>query len=126
MFKLSIITAIHNGLPMNRLFWNSLKNNTETPFQLIVIDNHSTDGSEEFFRGVAQESLNSASQVVYIRNEFNQPYPASQIQGMSHAQNDILCFLNNDIWMPKGWELPFLEKLAENPWYILKIGRAHV
>ncbi len=117
--SLSIITAIHNGLPMNQLFWKALSQNTQTPFELIIIDNHSTDGSEVFFKDLAKNTYGSDKTVVHIRNNFNQPYPHSQIQGMREAKNEILCFLNNDIWMPRGWELPFLTKLEENPLLIL-------
>jgi len=119
MERLSVITAIHNGLPMNRLYWKALSNNTQSPFDLIIIDNHSTDGSEKFFEGLATETKNSKNQVIHIRNEFNQSYPESQIQGMGFAQSGILCFFNNDIWMPKNWDVPFVQKLNENPLLIL-------
>ncbi len=119
MSSLSIITAIHNGLPMNRLYWKALSGNTAAPFELIVIDNHSTDGSEKFFKGLMEKNEKANQKVVYIRNEFNQSYPRSQIQGMRVAQNEILCFLNNDIWMPKQWELPFQTRLKQNPLLIL-------
>jgi glycosyltransferase involved in cell wall biosynthesis len=119
MKALSIITAIHNGLPMNRLYWEALSSQTTTPFELIVIDNHSTDGSEKFFSDLATKNGNPNQKVIYVRNEFNQSYPASQIQGMQWARNEILCFLNNDIWMPKGWELPFKDLLEQNPLLIL-------
>lgn len=119
MKSLSIITAIHNGLPMNRLFWKALHENTVSPFELIIIDNHSTDGSEKFFEALSAQTHGKSQTVRHIRNEFNQSYPASQIQGMEYAKNEILCFLNNDIWMPKGWEAPFIQKLSENPLLIL-------
>ncbi len=35
---------------MNELFYETLKKNTSLPFELIVIDNNSTDGSLEFFK----------------------------------------------------------------------------
>lgn len=116
---LSIITAIHNSLPMNRLFWGALSTNTQSPFELIIVDNHSTDGSEEFFSKLAVETAGTRTEVIYIRNKTNQSYPQSQIQGMERARYDILCFLNNDIWMPRGWELPFQKALIENPLLIL-------
>jgi len=116
---LSIITAIHNGFPMNQLFWKALYANTQSPFELIIVDNHSTDGSEKFFKKLAEETAGSAKEVVYVRNETNQSYPQSQIQGMEKARYDILCFLNNDIWMPRGWELPFQKALLENPLLVL-------
>jgi glycosyltransferase involved in cell wall biosynthesis len=119
MSRLSIVTAVHNGLPMNKLYWKALHSNTQAPFELILIDNHSTDGSEKFFEELSHQTLESHHQVVYIRNEFNQSYPASQLQGMRYAKNEVLCFFNNDIWMPKGWEKNFLLKLKENPLLIL-------
>lgn len=114
--KLSIITAIHNALPMNRLFWKALVENTQTDFELVLIDNHSTDGSEHFFYELSRVPRHS---IRYVRNEFNQSYAASQNQGIRNATHDILCFLNNDIWMPKGWELPFIEKIETNPLLVL-------
>ncbi|NDC43162.1 MAG: glycosyltransferase, partial [Chitinophagia bacterium] len=46
---LSIIVAIHNQLPMNQLFWQYLSANTVGEWELIVVDNGSSDGSAEFF-----------------------------------------------------------------------------
>jgi glycosyltransferase involved in cell wall biosynthesis len=116
---LSIITAIHNGLPMNRLFWKALTENTQTPFELIIVDNHSTDGSEDFFKALADETRGQEKEVVYLCNPKNQSYPRSQIQGMGAARYEVLCFLNNDIWMPKGWEKPFLDALKKDHRLIL-------
>jgi glycosyltransferase involved in cell wall biosynthesis len=53
---LSIIVAVHNQLAMNRLFWRHLSANTENEWELIVIDNGSSDGSAEFFTGVGASS----------------------------------------------------------------------
>ncbi|MEP6952168.1 MAG: glycosyltransferase [Ginsengibacter sp.] len=47
---ISILTSVHNQLDMNKLFYETLKKNTSLPFELIVIDNNSTDGSREFFK----------------------------------------------------------------------------
>lgn len=116
--RLSIITAVHNGLAMNQLYWETLCRHTAVPFELIVIDNHSTDGSETYFRRLSE----SDPRVGYVRSEKNQSYPASQIQGMAHAKADVWVFLNNDTWMPKGWETPFLEALAESPYLVLSPG----
>lgn len=96
----SIITAIHNGLAFNQLFYESLVNYTVNKFELIIIDNHSTDGSREYFE--------SAGAVV-IRNEVNYSYPYCQNQGIAVAKGEYLCFLNNDLILSPGWD----EKLIE-------------
>jgi len=46
--KISIITAVYNQLAMNQIYWENLKKNTQHPFELIVIDNASTDASADF------------------------------------------------------------------------------
>lgn len=113
--RLSIITAIHNALTLNQFYWEMLCQNTPTLFELIVIDNHSTDGSDSFFQKLSEID----SRVVYLRNEFNQSYPVSQIQGLKKARAPLWCFLNNDIWLPKGWSAPFERFLEQNPLQLL-------
>jgi glycosyltransferase involved in cell wall biosynthesis len=92
---ISIITAIRNQLAMNRLYFQHLKKYTSHPFELIIIDNDSTDGSREFFE------QNGA---VIIRNEKNYAYSHCQNQGMELAKYDVLAFFNNDIIVSKNWD----------------------
>jgi GT2 family glycosyltransferase len=92
---ISIITSVHNQLDMNKLFYETLKKNTALPFELIVIDNNSTDGSREFFRDRADQ---------FIANEENYSYPHCQNQGIAVAKYDYLAFFNNDILVSKEWD----------------------
>lgn len=92
---LSIITAVHNQLEMNRWYAEHLRRHTRLPFELIVIDNASTDGSAEFFESVGAR---------VIRNRANYSYPYTQNQGIAAAQGEWLAFLNNDIVVPKAWD----------------------
>lgn len=102
---ISIITAVHKQLPMNRLFWQHLKANTRQPFELIVIDNASGDGSAEFFE---------AEGVRVIRNAANYSYPHCQNQGIALAQHDWLAFLNNDIIVSPGWDQTLVASMERN------------
>lgn len=92
---ISIITAVHNQLAFNELFLRSLQQNTHHPYQLIIVDNHSTDGSAELFEQAG---------ATVIRNGSNHCYPDSQNMGMAHAHHDFLAFLNNDIVLTKNWD----------------------
>ncbi len=93
--KLSIITAVYNQLPMNQIYWEHLVKNTKNSFELIVIDNASTDSSADFFESVGAR---------VIRNPGNYSYPASQNQGIAIAEGEWLAFLNNDIIVSDGWD----------------------
>lgn len=103
---ISIISSVYNQLGMNQLFVEYLRRYTHYPYELIIIDNNSTDGSREFFQQNAD---------VVITNEANYSYPYCQNQGIRAAKYDILAFLNNDILVSPNWDkriLAVMEKHA--------------
>lgn len=102
---LSIITAVHNQLPVNRLFWEHLSRHTASPFELIIIDNASTDGSADFFESVGAR---------VIRNQANYSYPYTQNQGIAAAQGEWLGFLNNDIVVSPDWDRHLMDNMSAN------------
>jgi GT2 family glycosyltransferase len=103
--KISIITAVHNQLAMNQIYWEHLVKNTKNSFELIVIDNASTDASADFFESVG---------VRVIRNSGNYSYPVSQNQGIAVAQGEWLAFLNNDIIVSENWDEVLIANAQHN------------
>jgi len=97
---ISLITVIHNGLPMNRIFWESLNKYTFQPFELIVIDNNSTDGSREFFESRGARVIAQGG---------NYSYPVSHNKGIKAAKYDVLFFLNNDIIVSPQWDKKLMD-----------------
>jgi glycosyltransferase involved in cell wall biosynthesis len=103
--KLSIITAVYNQLPMNQIYWENLVKHTKHSFELIVIDNASTDASADFFESVGAR---------VIRNPGNYSYPVSQNQGIAIAKGEWLAFLNNDIIVSEGWDEVLIANAEHN------------
>lgn len=101
---ISIITSIHNQLDMNKLFYAQLVKCTTVPFELIVVDNNSTDGSREFF-------CDKATQIV--TNEQNYSYPYCQNQGIALAKFEYLAFFNNDLLVSPNWDRRILRIMDE-------------
>jgi len=99
---ISIITAVYNQLPINRLFVAALERYSKLPYELIIIDNGSTDGSAEFFESKGAK---------VIRNAANYSYPHTQNQGIRAAQYDYLAFFNNDIIVAPGWDKGLIEAM---------------
>ena len=97
---ISIITSVHNQLAMNKLFYETLKQNSSLPFELIAIDNNSTDGSRAFLKDNAD---------ILIANDGNYSYPHCQNQGIAVATYDYLAFFNNDILVSKEWDKKILQ-----------------
>jgi GT2 family glycosyltransferase len=102
---ISIITSVHNQLDMNKLFYETLNKNTSLPFELIVVDNNSTDGSKEFFQDRAD---------IFIANEGNYSYPHCQNQGIAAAKYNYLAFFNNDIIVSKEWDKKILQIMNDH------------
>lgn len=102
---ISIITAIYNQRAVNELFWNNLKKFTYHKFELIIIDNGSTDGSAEFFESVG---------ATVIRNNKNYSYPYCQNQGIRASNYEWLAFLNNDIIVSPKWDKYMISSMEVN------------
>ncbi len=115
--SISIITAIYNQLAMNKIFWEYLIRYTTMTFELIVIDNGSTDGSREFF-----EKLAKTHDITVISNGDNYSYPHCQNQGIKIAKYDILAFLNNDILVSPKWDLRIAQCIGINGFEVLSLS----
>ena len=100
MDTISIITAVHNGLAFNKIYYHYLEKFTVNNFELIIIDNNSTDGTKDFFKSVG---------AVVIENKENYSYPYTQNQGIKIATGKYLFFLNNDLVVSPKWDARLIE-----------------
>jgi len=110
---ISIITAVHNQLAINRVFLDTLKKNTSSPYELIIVDNHSTDGSLELFEKAG---------ATIIRNSENHCYPDSQNMGMAAAKGDYFAFLNNDIYLAPNWDKEAINAMQTHGLDVASLG----
>ncbi len=100
--KLSIVTAIHNQIEYNKLFLELLEKHTELPYELIIIDNASSDGSAKLFEDHG---------AVVLKNKENLCYACSQNQGLKIATAPVVAFLNNDICVSQHWDTKLLRHM---------------
>jgi len=99
---LSVIVAIHNQIGHNRLFLQGIQRYTTGPYEVVVIDNHSTDGSAEFFESQGCR---------VIRNPVNLCYPESMNLGTRNSKGEYLCHINNDLYVGPNWNGRLIEAL---------------
>lgn len=95
----SIVIPCWNNVEYTRLCIDSIFRNTEEPFELILIDNGSTDGTASYFESLRKQHTN----VVVISNKLNTGYGYACNQGLAAATGDYVVIMNNDIVVPPNW-----------------------
>jgi glycosyltransferase involved in cell wall biosynthesis len=105
----SIIIPCWNQLSFTRLCVASLFRHTRRPWELIAIDNGSTDGTSTYLAGIQDAA---PVPVTIISNARNVGFPAACNQGLKVARGDYLVLLNNDVVVTEAW-LNQLVALAE-------------
>ncbi len=105
----SIIIPCWNQLEYTRFCLPALVRHTRPPWELIVIDNGSTDGTGIYLAGVQDVA---PVPVTVVSNAQNMGFPAAVNQGLKVARGDYLVLLNNDAVVTDGW-LSQLIALAE-------------
>src|SRR5206468_3662370 len=89
----------------------ALVQHTRPAWELIVVNNGSTDGTANYLAG-AQDA--AAVPVTVVTNATNRGFPAAVNQGLSLARGEYLVLLNNDAVVTDGW-LDHLIALAQAP-----------
>jgi GT2 family glycosyltransferase len=98
--RASIVVISFNSLAFTRLCLESaLANTGEPPFELIVVDNASGDGSREYLEELAERD----ARVTLLANSKNAGFPAACNQGLAAARGETLVLLNSDTIVAPGW-----------------------
>jgi GT2 family glycosyltransferase len=96
----TVIVPCWNQLEFTRQCITALVRSTRRPWELIVVNNGSTDGTREYLAGVQDAA---AVPVTVIANSTNVGFPAAINQGLVQARGEYLILLNNDAVVTEGW-----------------------
>jgi GT2 family glycosyltransferase/tetratricopeptide (TPR) repeat protein len=107
----SIIVLAHNQINDTRLCLASIEQHTRPSYELILVDNNSTDGTTDLFRQYAA----SRARVRVVLNRANLGFAAGNNQGLAIARGENLLLLNNDTVVTAGWLERLLDVLARHP-----------
>lgn len=128
MLFFSIIMPLYNKAPYVRKAVESVVGQTFADWQLIVVDDCSTDGSA----AVAEQVADSRIRIVRLGK--NGGVGAARNHGVALSEAPFVCFLDADDW----WEPTFLEEMAGlterhsdagiygTSYYIVKNGKKRV
>lgn len=107
MSKVSIVIINYNGKGLTKDCLKSLEKQTFKDFEVIIVDNNSSDGSlNEIYNYVKSSPLSSGIQIIPLKN--NTGFSGGNIEGLKYAKSKYIALLNNDTEPEEEW----LEKLA--------------
>ncbi len=92
--SVSLVIPVYNQLDYTRQCLEAIARCTDQLYELIIVDNASTDGTQEFLRDV---------KATVITNSRNLGCAKAWNQGVRASQGDVVGILNNDIVVTKGW-----------------------
>jgi GT2 family glycosyltransferase len=87
---LTVIIPNYNGKPFLKECLESLKNQNHQQFEVMVIDNSSTDGSADYIR-------KNYPEFILMENQENIGFAAAVNQGIKASNREYIFLLNNDV-----------------------------
>jgi len=107
---ISMVLVTFNALAFTQQCISSIRFLTDEDYEIICVDNGSTDGTIEYLR--------SCPDVTLIENSENRGFPAAANQGVLASRGRYVLFLNNDVLVTTGWLTRMLDAFRADP----KIG----
>lgn len=112
MRKVSLITLCYNQCQnaTKPMLESLYKFTNQDLFELIIINNASTDGTKEFL----EEFSKNYDNITIINNDENYGFAKGMNQGLKTAKGDFIFLLNNDLLFTPNWLEKFVEILDKN------------
>ena len=104
----TIVILTHNQLDCTRKCIAAIAAYTDMPFELIVVDNASTDETVSYLENEVGERYPHLPLTI-LRNSENLGYAAGNNLGIRHGRGDCMVVMNNDVVATPGW----LERLLD-------------
>ena len=113
MCKISLITLCYNQLEnATKPMLESLYKFSDLQiFELIIVNNGSTDGTKEFLDEFSSKQKNAK----VIHNKENFGFAKGMNEGLKAAKGDFIFLLNNDLLFTQNWLEKLTQILENNP-----------
>ena len=106
----SIVVVTYNNVHLTELCLESILRNTHEPrYEVIVVDNGSSDGTPRYLRHMT--ALHPEIRAIF--NAENLGFPKANNQGIALSRGQHLVLLNNDTIVPAGWLTLLLRHLRD-------------
>jgi GT2 family glycosyltransferase len=106
----TIVIPCWNGLADTRVCLEAVLKRTRIPFEVIVVDNGSTDGTARYVRSLRDRRIR------LIVHETNLGFARAINRGLAAARGAYAVWLNNDCVVTEGWLERLQRALERAPW----------
>ena len=111
--KVNVIVLTYNNLRLNRFCIDSILNNTAYPnYELIVLDNQSTDGTVEYLKEL---DVKQDPRVKVILNPENSGFAGGNNKAIEQSDGKYVVLLNNDTVVTRGWLTALVKHMELDP-----------
>lgn len=104
----SLIVVNWNGRPWLEDCLATLRDQTYSPLEIIIVDNGSTDGSCDFLK-------QQYSHIKLIELPENTGFAGGNIKGLEIAQGEYIALLNNDTHVDQNWLENLIQPMLQDP-----------
>lgn len=111
--KVDVVMINYNGLKYTPAAVESLYKNTSTPFRLFIVDNQSTDGSQDYL-AFAQRGYPDLKAI--FSPTLNSGFADGVNQALKYCTGEYVLLVNNDMLFPaNGWLSKLVQVLDYSP-----------
>lgn len=106
--RASIVVVTWNAVEWSRRAIEAIATHTELPYELIVVDNGSVDGTRDYLH----DQVSGATVIV---NFSNLGFGVASNLGAARARAPVVVFVNSDLVVGPGWLAPLCLRLENDP-----------
>lgn len=111
--KCDIIMVTWNEPAMTRRALQSIRDNSDYPYRLIIIDNNSDPETVRLLENASRTA--QFGEMVLVRNKKNVGWVKAANQGFDLSSAEYVCLMNNDILAGPGWLRNMVHTVESTP-----------
>ncbi len=104
--EVSVVVLAWDNLVLSQMFVDSVRRNTDVPYELVIVDNGSEWVAANYARAAADR---------VVLNTTNLGFAHGMNQGLAQARGRYVAFCNNDTELPPLWARRLIETARAHP-----------
>ena len=121
----SIMLVTYNRIELNKRMLSNFFQVTTSPYNLIIVDNGSTDGTVEYLKNISKHDAPHCQDIILQFNDQNKGIASGRNQCLKIADkygDQYLATVDNDVELPINWLQDCIDIIKENPLFTVGVN----